>query len=86
LTIKRTLNFNRCGIKANKIMVNTVKTTIECPEGKLLKPHNFLPIIHVISLLKITAGLGTPNIAFNGQENKSENNKPDSNASHNLGA
>lgn len=49
--------------------VSVVKTVIECPEGKLLWPDSFSPIITKPLLSNTAAGLGTANIFFSRHEN-----------------
>jgi hypothetical protein len=63
-------------MNANSRMVSTVKIVIECPEGKLLNPDNFFPMIIILLLSNTTAGLGTTNIVFSVLESRKETSKP----------
>lgn len=83
--IQGILNFNSFGIKPKSKTVSIVKTVIECPEGKLLCPQTAFPMIKKVLLLNVTAGLGTANIFFKEQENKSDNIRPENKHSQILG-
>ena len=84
--IQGILIFNFFGIKPKSKTVRTVKTVIECPDGKLLCPQTAFPTIKKLSLLNTTAGLGTANIFFNEHESMSDNKSPENKASQTLGA
>ena len=73
------------GIMANIRTVSTVKTVIECPDGKLLCPDNVFPMIVKVVLSNDAAGLGTANIFFSTLENNAETSEAESNASQILG-
>lgn len=74
------------GINANITMLMVVKTVIECPDGRLLNPTSFSPIITKVSLSSAAAGLGTEKKAFSNLENIAATIVADNNDSQTLGA
>src|SRR5574343_502783 len=80
----------RCGIfwgrNAKSKTVSVVKTVIEWPEGKLLWPCSFSPIITKLLGSKIAAGRGTENTVFKPFENTNDRSDADMRASQMTGA
>ena len=73
------------GVNASIKRVRIVNVAIECPEGKLVYPESFSPIITKLELSKIAAGLGTANIFFRKFEKIAESIREVNNDCQNLG-
>ena len=73
------------GAKAIIKRVSIVNVAIECPEGKLVCPESFSPIITKLELSKNAAGLGMANNFFRKFEKIAEKIRDVNNDCQNLG-